>query len=264
MKHAIYQMNVISGNPEANRDKVRQWAGTVMRDERPDVLVLPELWVTSYAYETLRDIADRDCQPTADFLSALAVKHGVNIVGGSIADRRGDAIYNTALVYDRDGKQVCRYDKVHLATSMDEHHHFTGNTIPPAIFMIDGVKAGVIICYDLRFPEIPRPLAIEGAELLYVLAAWPLKRISHWNALLKARAIENQLFAVGCGRVGECAGFTLGGSSAVYDPYGNTLGVCGETDEATLSVDLDLALVASMRKAVTVFADRLPGVYRRL
>jgi len=264
MKHAIYQMDVVSGKPEKNRDKVWQWADKVMRDESPDVLVLPELWVTSYAYDTLSDIADREGQPTADFLSALASRHHVNIVGGSIANRRGDAIYNSALVYNRDGQQVCLYDKVHIATSMDEHLHFTGNTIPPTIFTVDGVKAGVIICYDLRFPEISRPLAIKGIELLYVLAAWPLKRIAHWNALLKARAIENQLFAIGCGRVGECEGTILGGRSAAYDPYGDVLGQCSETAEETLCISLDLNLVASMRKTVTVFADRLPCAYSSL
>lgn len=262
MKVAIYQMQVVTGEKEINLNKVSSWAERVMTEHAPDVLVFPELWKTSYAYDILPNIADKgNTEETEIFFADLAKKFSVNIIGGSVACKQDSGISNTALAFNRNGECVYLYDKIHLASSMDENLNFIEGKQAPHTFMLDGVDVGYLICYDLRFPEISRPLAVEGTKVLFYVAAWPLKRIDHWIALLKARAIESQAFVVGCNRIGENDGFVLGGHCCVFDPCGNTLVMCGEQGEETAVADLDLNLADEMRDTVAVFTDRRPQMY---
>ncbi|MGI6028480.1 MAG: carbon-nitrogen family hydrolase [Candidatus Heteroscillospira sp.] len=262
MKVAIYQMQVVAGEIEANLNKVSSWTERVMKEYAPDILAFPELWKTAYAYDILPDIADTEnSKETKLFFSELAKKYRVNIIGGSVAVKQTDGISNTALAFDRNGNCIYKYDKVHLASSMNEQYHFIEGKQAPHTFTIEGVDVGYLICYDLRFPEISRPLAVEGAKILFYVAAWPLKRIDHWNSLLKARAIESQAFVVGCNRTGENDGFVLGGNCCVFDPYGHALAAGGEHGEDTIIATLDLKLVDEMRHTVAVFEDRRPETY---
>jgi predicted amidohydrolase len=118
------------------------------------------------------------------------------------------------------------------------------------------------VCYDLRFPELWRHYALDGARLAFIPAEWPQKRIAHWRALLPARAIENQMYFVGCNRVGESKGETFGGSSMIVNPWGEIL-TQGNEHEALLCAQIDLALVDDVRARVPVFRDRRTDIYSK-
>jgi predicted amidohydrolase len=121
-------------------------------------------------------------------------------------------------------------------------------------------KTGLIICYDLRFPELIRHYALQGARLILIPAEWPHPRREHWRTLLRARAIENQCFVAACNRVGQSKGAAFFGASTVVDPWGEPLIEGGET-EALLTVTIDLAQVDVVRQRIPVFADRRPELY---
>lgn len=259
------QMDVAIGEPDKNMENVLHLIGKAMdRENKPDVIVLPEMWNTGYALERIQDIADVNGQQTQQMLTMLAARYGVNIVGGSVSVREGDQIYNRVYAADRNGDIVASYDKVHLFQLMDEHIYLSsGNKL--GTFMLDGVKCGVIICYDLRFPEWPRMMALQGTEILFVPAEWPHPRLHHWNTLLTARAIENQMYVVACNRVGTSKGAngqetTFFGHSAIIDPWGETIAAAGE-QEALVQATLGLPLVQEVRGRIPVFADRRESLY---
>lgn len=260
------QMDVAIGEPDKNLESVLHLIGKAMdRDNKPDVIVLPEMWNTGYALERIQDIADVNGQQTQQMLTMLAARYGVNIVGGSVSVREGNQIYNRVYVASRNGDIVSSYDKVHLFQLMDEHIYLSaGNGL--GTFMLDGVKCGVIICYDLRFPEWSRTMALQGTEVLFVPAEWPHPRLHHWNTLLMARAIENQMYVVACNRVGTSKGVngqetTFFGHSAIIDPWGETIAAAGEK-EALVQAPIALPLVTEVRSRIPVFADRRESLYQ--
>jgi predicted amidohydrolase len=117
-----------------------------------------------------------------------------------------------------------------------------------------------MICYDLRFPELCRSLALGGAKMVAVMAEWPAERVAHWKALLKARAIENQLFIVGANRCGQDGDLVYAGHSRIISPYGDVLARAGKRP-ATLSADVDLSLVERVRRQIPCLQERMPEVY---
>ena len=261
MKHAVYQMDVVPGKPEANRLKVKNWVRETVEKEQPDIIVLPEMWTTAYTLPELEKFADVNGEPTISFLKGLARTYQINIIGGSVATKRDGKFYNTSLVFNREGKLVYEYDKIHLVPMLDEPRYLTGGSQKVQVFELDGIKMGLIICYDLRFPELARSLALQGAQILYVVAEWPTARKEHWKALQIARAIENQFFVVSCNRIGSYAGEEFAGCSMVIDPWGNCLTIAGETEEETLIESLSLELAPKIRKEVPIFASRVPELY---
>ncbi|MFC4023406.1 carbon-nitrogen family hydrolase [Oceanobacillus longus] len=261
MKHVIYQMDIIPGDPEANRLKVGKWVKEIAQKEQPDIVVLPEMWTTAYTLEDLENYADTDGEPTTSFLQHLAKMYHINIIGGSIANMKNGKIYNTSIVVNREGELVYTYDKIHLVPMLDEPVYLTGGAEKVQVFELDGVKMGIIICYDLRFPELARKLALEGAEVMYVVAEWPTVRKDHWKALQIARAIENQFFVVSCNRIGEYNNEDFAGTSMMIDPRGKILKVGSETEEETLIESITLDLVKEIRKDVPIFKSRVPHMY---
>lgn len=258
MRISTLQMNLTPGDRAANMDGVRRMAAAAAVSA-PDVLVLPELWDLGFYPANVRELSDAEGGAAEAFLGGLAREYGVNIVGGSIARRTGNGIRNTCLVFDRRGERVAAYDKCHLFSPGRENRYFeAGEGAEP--FFLDGVRAGVLICYDLRFGELARSLALKGAELLFVPAAWPHPRLEHWRLLCRARAVENQcaLAAVnGCGALGE---LRFCGHSAVIGPEGETLAEAEEKPTA-LVADCDPGRVRSLRERFSVFADRRPELY---
>ena len=253
MKYAIYQMDIISGNAEENRAKVADWLQEVSRNEHPDVVVLPEMWTTAYTLPELKTLADVAGEPSLSFLKELAKRYQVNIIGGSIANKKEDGIYNTALVLNRKGQLVYQYDKIHLVPMLDEPLYLTGGKTKAKTFTLDGVKMGLIICYDLRFPELARRLALDGVEVLHIVGEWPTPRIDHWKALQIARAIENQMFVVSCNRIGSYNGVDFGGSSMVVNPWGNVNVLGNKIEEETLVSKLSIEMVAKIGRKFQFF-----------
>lgn len=263
MKFSLYQMDIIPGLPQDNYDKVRRWAEKVTAEENPDTLVLPELWTTAYTLPQLAEIADENGQETKSFLQQLAVQHKVNVVGGSVAVNVNGNIYNATYVFNRSGEEVYHYDKVHLVPMLDEPDYLTGGERRAEVFELNGVKMGAIICYDLRFPELIRPLALEGAQVLFIAAEWPLARRDHWRYLQIARAIENQMFVVSCNRSGSYDGTEFAGTSMVVDPWGDVVAEGSVEQEETISVSLDMDKVHTVREQVPIFTSRVPHLYKK-
>lgn len=228
--------------------------------ENPDVLVLPETWNTGFfPKDNLIRLSDNNGTTVKKHIGALAEKFGVNIVAGSASNVRNVKVYNTAFVFDRRGKCVAEYDKTHLFTPMGEDEYYTrGKRL--CRFTLDGVNCGIIICYDLRFPELTRRLALKGLDMLFVVSQWPKERIFHLRTLTMARAIENQMFVVNCNSCGTADTTVFGGYSAVINPYGETLALGGETEE-TVSADCDLKILTQIRNSMPVFRDRRAELY---
>lgn len=256
-------MDIVAGNPNLNREKVEQWINQICADQnhKPRLIVLPELWTTGYQLESLSDLAEENDQETIKFLSQLARKHDLHMIAGSIATKKEGHIYNTALVIRADGECIYMYDKIHLVPMLDEPSYLDEGKKAPAVFEIEGIKMGLVICYDLRFPEIIRNLMLQGAQVLFVPAEWPKARSAHWEILQQARAIENQFFVISANGVGIYNGTEYAGKSMVVNPWGEIV-ASGGVREETISSQLDFSVVEEVRKQVPIQSSRRPHLYR--
>ena len=126
--------------------------------------------------------------------------------------------------------------------------------------MLEGIKCGIIICYDLRFPELTRKLALEGIKLLFVPAQWPAARLDHWITLLKARAIENQIFVAAVNRAGEHTKDEFLGGSMIINPWGEIIAQ-GNYKQQIISAELDFNLIDQVKMNIDILADRVPHTY---
>ncbi len=260
MRIACIQMDMLPGEPDRNFMHAEELIRGAARTERPDVVVLPETWNTGFAPDKIAaSLADDDGARTKRVFSALSKELNLNIVAGSVANRRGGKLYNTAYVFDRTGNCVAEYDKTHLFSPMGEDMAFAkGKTL--ARFGLDGAQCAVIICYDLRFPELVRTLALPGLDVLFVVSQWPQSRVSHLAVLAETRAIENQMFLALCNSCGEAYGTRFGGRSALIDPWGETLAQA-ESAEETIAAAADLSALDKIRGSIPVFSDRRPELY---
>ncbi|AQQ54461.1 carbon-nitrogen family hydrolase [Planococcus lenghuensis] len=257
MKIACIQMDIVFGEPETNfahvEERMREAAAN-----GADVIVLPEMWNTGYALTQLEELADRDGKAES-FLAAFAKEHGVHIVGGSVSSKKNHGFTNTMYVVNSSGETIAEYDKAHLFGLMDEHIHLESGE-SANLFELNGIPAGGVICYDLRFPEWLRRHALEGAKVLFVPAEWPAPRIDHWRILLQARAIENQCFIVAVNRVGSDPANEFGGHSMVIAPWGDVRMELG-TEEEIGYADITLDEVDEVRGRIPVFDDRREWIY---
>lgn len=262
MKISCIQMRVVCANTDANFARVSALIQRAAR-KKPDVILLPELWNTGFAPREIDPaLADEDGARTRSFCAALVKKHGINLVAGSVLTRKGGALYNTALVFDRAGACVAEYDKAHLFSPSGEGQVYTaGDKL--VTFPLDGVVCGVMICYDLRFAELARALALKGAKVLFIPAEWPRQRTRQMLTLLRARGIENQLFAALANGCGEAPGTRFGGKSAIVDPLGNTLAKAGRGEKIIHST-IDFEAQERIRTELPVFLDRRPSLYGSL
>lgn len=229
-------------------------------EDNPDVIILPEMWNTGFfSKEKLRELSDVDGERTKTEIGLLAKSLGINVVAGSVANVKGDKVYNTAYVFDRTGNTVCEYDKTHLFSPMGEDKFFAkGKGF--STFSLDGVKCGVIICYDLRFPELARSLAVQGLDVLFVVAQWPDVRIPHLVTLAKARAIENQMFVAVCNSCGSTDNTKYGGNSVIFDSWGNELSSANGSEEI-ITAECDTDILSDKNKSINVFCDRRTDIY---
>ena len=259
MKIACVQMDMAFAAPEVNFPKARELVRRAA-ETGADVMVLPETWnVGFFPKEDLLSLADENAAQVKAEMGALARELSVNIVAGSVAERRGDKVYNTALVFDRQGECVAEYRKSHLFSPMGENEYFTAGE-SRCRFTLDGVSCGLITCYDIRFPELSRAMALEGMDMLFCVAQWPQVRMEHLNILTRARAIENQMFLACCNSCGTAEGTRFGGGSAIIDPWGQVLARAGE-DEEILTAECDMTVLGGIRESINVFRDRREEMY---
>ena len=242
MKISIAQFKSELGAVEENFSTAER---LIAAAKNSDVILLPELWSTGYYPTPVENFADADGARTKKFLCAAAKKFSVNIIGGSVIVESGGKIFNRCLVANRHGELAAAYDKTHLFSFAEEDKVFSaGEKI--SVVELDGVKCGLAICYDLRFPEFVRKIALKGAEIIFIPAAWSLKRLVPRQILTKARAIENQIFVVFANSSGK---------SEVVNPRGEVVVESGRGEEI-LSAEINLNARAEVISAMNLLADR--------
>lgn len=238
-----------------------------------DLILLPEKWSLLGRGEDLLAGAEALDGPAITWARATARELGVDLVAGSVSERAGGdpPLRNTSLHIGPDGGIRATYRKIHLFdVEVDgivyrESEHEAPGDEPVLSKAADGTSLGLSICYDLRFPELFRILAVEGARVLLVPAAFTLATTrDHWEVLLRARAIENQCFVVAADQIGEHApGLRSGGRSMIVDPWGVVLAQAPDT-ETVITADLDIARQDDIRRRLPALAGRRPNAYRRL
>lgn len=257
-KVGCIQFDIAFGNPDENKRRMENWLADAA-EQGCDIVVLPELWTTGYDLTRLTEIADKDAQDAISFLQKQAVKHHIHIIGGSVANNRGDAVENTMLIVGNTGELLHQYSKLHLFQLMDEHLYLAAGS-GDGMFTLNNEKLAGVICYDIRFPEWIRTHVLKEAKVIFVVAEWPLKRVDHWRTLLQARAIENQVFIVACNRSGKDPNNQFAGHSMIIDPWGEILSEGTEAEEIVIA-DISLERVEQTRKTIPVFQDRRPSFY---
>ena len=259
MKITCIQMDMAFCRPEENFLRVSELIQKAAENQ-PDVIVLPETWNTGfYPKENAEILADPEGTQTKALLGALAAKYRVNTIAGSITELRNGKLYNTCYVFDREGMPIASYDKTHLFSPMGENQIYTaGDHL--CCFTLDGIRCGMIICYDLRFPELTRKLCLQGVDVLFVVSQWPAVRISHLRTLTAARAIENQVFVACCNSCGKAGDTVYGGNSVILDPLGEPLALAGSSEQL-LTAECDLSSLSQIRNMIPVFQDRRVDLY---
>lgn len=255
---SLGQMDVALGQPKKNLATVRQMTAEAAR-RGSEVVLFPELWATGYDLGQVDQHATELDEGIFAEVAGLAEEHSIHIVGTLMAVK-GDGHSNTAVIFNPRGELAGEYSKVHLFELMDEPQHFVPGQRAPVFDLPWGLSA-LAICYDLRFPELFGKYAVMGATIVFLPAEWPYPRLMHWQALLRARAIENQFFVVACNRVGQSGDWTFFGHSSVYGPSGDLI-VEGGDEEALLTTIIDLDAVDETRQLFNALEDRREEVYR--
>ncbi len=252
---AAIQFNVKPGDVDANLTYVR---AAILRvaGQGANLAVLPEMWSSGFSYRNLNELALRTEGIVAELLD-LSARHKMVIIG-SMPEPNGDKVFNTVYVVDN-GKIAGVYRKMHLFSLLGEHNAFSGGDSWLLADTSIG-KIGIIICYDLRFPELSRRLALEGAEVICVPAQWPKPRQEHWRTLLRARAMENQLYVVACNACGLIGKLDFFGMSMIIDAKGYVLADAGE-GEGEIYASLDMQVMNDWRAQIPCFNDRKPEIY---
>lgn len=255
IKAAAIQFNVKQGDQEANLDYVRKALERVAA-EGAQLAVLPEMWSSGFAYRQLNELATKTAAIVKELLE-LSARLKLVIVG-SMPEPNGDKVFNAIHVIDN-GKLSGVYRKMHLFTLLGEDRAFSGGDNWLLAETTIG-KIGVMVCYDIRFPELSRRLALEGASVICVPAQWPKPRDEQWRTLLRARAIENQLFIVACNASGLIGKLDFFGMSMIIDPTGVVIADAGD-EEHEIVADMDMNVMKKYREQIPCFNDRKPDCY---
>jgi predicted amidohydrolase len=235
------------------------------------VIVLPEKWTAMGSDEQLRAAAETLDGPTVQWARAIAQELCVELVAGSIVERvQGrEKLANTCVHVDADGELKAVYRKLHMFdVEVAGRSYRESDLEDPGEEIVlsqtaDGVELGLSICYDLRFPELYRILAVRGARVFALPAAFTLATTrDHWETLIRARAIENQAFVIAANQIGEHPGGNRsGGRSMIVDPWGVVLAQAPDA-EGHIVADLDLQRLEQIRAQLPALANRRPDVYR--
>lgn len=269
MRVAAVQLNSIHETAAnlASADRLVRSAAS----EGATLVLLPEKWIVIGDPQTLRAAAEPLDGPTVSWARATAAELGIDLIAGSIVERMEDGrtLANTSLHIAADGSIQALYRKIHMFdVEVDGRVYRESDVERPGDEIVlsktgSGVPVGLSICYDLRFPELYRILALRGALMMVVPAAFTLRTTTdHWETLLRARAIENQAFVIAANQVGEHAdGSRSGGRSMIVDPWGEVLARLDE-GEGHVIADLDLEAQAEIRRKLPSLANRRPATYR--
>ncbi len=251
MRVAALQSDIVWEDPEANFERLRPWvaaaAGAGAR-----LLVLPEMYSHGFSMATER-IAEPVDGPSTRFLVEEASRFGLWLAGSIPELVAGAGKPTNTMIVAGPGGAIHRYGKIHPFSYAGENEHYQAGEEYVSV-VIEGVRFTLFICYDLRFADEFWATAVE-TDVYLVVANWPERRRHHWQALLSARAIENQAFVVGVNRVGQGGGLTYRGDSRIIDPMGEVLAAAAE-QETLLIADIDAAVVRQTRQKLPFLLDR--------
>ncbi len=254
---SLAQMNIKLGDVRKNYNTMQQWSVEAAR-RGSHLVVFPELWSTGYALDQSKELASVLNSGMFAQVTTVAQQNKISIVG-SILEKRGVEVANSAAFFAPNGRMMGVYRKIHLFRLMDEDKWLQAGSSPLSIELPWGETA-LAICYDLRFPELFRNYAINGAKMIVIPAEWPAARVEHWRTLLQARAIENQCFIVACNAAGETGETVFGGHSMIVDPWGKIV-IEGGDSPVLLTAEIEMDVVDEVRKHIPVFDDRRTDVY---
>ena len=269
IKIALIQMPTVedvAANLETAREKVKYAAG-----QGADIVVLPEMFCCLYQSASFLKNKEPQGGRIWQALCRMAADNRVYLVGGSMPEQDGDKIYNTSFIFAPDGVQIGKHRKVHLfdidvegGQHFKESDTFTAGSKPTVINTKLGV-IGVEICFDIRFEELTRLMALEGAEMVFVPAAFNMTTgPAHWQTHFRGRALDNQLFMFGCAPARDVDGpYVSYGHSIAVSPWGD---VIEELDEApgVLICEIDTDQISSIRQQLPIMKNRRSDLYTLL
>jgi predicted amidohydrolase len=266
MKTALCQM-LVAQDKNANL----KTAETMIQEaalNHADIIVLPEMFNCPYSNAHFPEYAEAEGGQTYTFLSRLAKKHSVYLVGGSIPEREGARIYNTAYVFNREGLCIGKHRKAHLfdVDIPGGIRFLESETLTPGnqttTFVTEFGKMGLAICYDMRFPEFFRKMALEGALLIFVPAAFNMTTgPAHWELTARARALDNQIYMALCSPArNENGVYVAFGHSMVTNPWGDVLAALDEK-AGIVYADVDTKKIEEVRAGLPLLKHRRPALY---
>ncbi len=233
-----------------------------------DLVVLPEMFFCPYSNKYFRAYGEEEAGPVQVILSALAKRLGIILVAGSLPEICDDCMYNTSYVYDAQGKQIARHRKMHLFDiQLKDGQQFkesktmsAGNEV--TVFETPFGKMGLCLCFDMRFEELARLMALEGAKCVFVPAAFNMTTgPAHWELMFRQRAVDNQMFTFGISPArDDTAAYVAYGNTLAVNPWGEVLARCDAKEEVLL-LDIDLDEVEEIRAQLPILSARRLDVY---
>jgi carbon-nitrogen family hydrolase len=261
MKISLIEAELIRLNKDYNFNLIEDLVKKA-GEGNPDVIVLPEIFNTAEIDYQAREYADNNGEYTKELMAKLSKKLHTYIVGGSILEKRDEEIYNTSYVFDRSGNILGSYDKTHLYSSSGEKDIVkAGND--RLIFEIDGIRCGVVICYDIEFASWVTSYALNGVDVLFNPAAWHQDWMINYDSLIRARAIENQIFVVGVNSTGRAYEGYFGGHSQIVDPMGRYI-IDPNTKGPIKTKSIDINDTKDYKETFKILKDRREDLYRKL
>ena len=261
MKIAAAQIASTPGDLDANLHAIHDFASRA-QESGASLVVFPEMIDTGYSMPVIQKHATSWNEGAVPQLQKMAKQLSLAIIAG-VSDRDGLCIYNAQVFIDAGGNIRAKYRKTHLVTAapLDERSVFTaGDAFVSCEF--DKFNLGLTICYDLRFPEVCRTLAVEHRANVFInSSAWPFPRLEHLRILALARAIENQCYLILANRVGTDDGVTFCGTSAIIDPYGVIVAAASADREELIQAEISEEVINSVRKRMAVFDHRRTDLY---
>ena len=255
MKIASIQLEMADDRP---KERSLEYALSMMdRCRGADLLLLPEIWnIGFFGFDRYQDDSEPIDGPTATAIGAKAKELGAWVFSGSFVEKRGGRYYNTSILFDRAGRSVGQYSKIHLFTYQSREAELLDRGTEVVVLDTGFGKVGLSTCYDLRFPELYRRMVDLGAEFFLVTSAWPYPRLEAWNVFNQARAAENVCYLISCNAAGVQNGSRFLGHSCVVDPWGTVVAAC-DFREGILRAEIDPDLVRRVRESFRVLDDRV-------
>jgi predicted amidohydrolase len=238
-------------DPGENLEKVVSIFNEAVKS-RPDFVILPEMFEIVTKPEEASEHAHAVPSDITGLISDLAKKNSVNVIGGSFFEAKGNLVYNTSLVYDREGEIRGKYRKIHLFDAFGYgESNFLARGSEPLLCELDGLRFGVAICYDIRFPEIFRHYAIQGAQVVFLPAAFFQPNHDHWQLNVRGRALDNTIFVMTSNHTGR----SFVGRSMIANPWGVAVASMG-IEEGFYTAEIDVSLIEKFRERLSFLKNR--------